>query len=1769
MKELKVYGEEKDLPENSLPKGVYTEFVKVATVELSTTRSRSIEKKYAVTEDTVIVFNFNDGSEWIGHPEDVTEIYGHTDVLRSGGSGSFIFDANVGTSSNSRGIIKKVLIRTISIFRLKSTRGILKIAGKQLAEEYDNRVQPRPGVYQIDKNFDIKLATNGFGTLQPYLVLIHGTLSNTREAFGELQKGDSAIWNGLFDLYGGQIIALDHKTLSVSPLQNAIDFLEQCPTGFKIDVLSHSRGGLVADILAKCDYRNTVIGFNDTELGIVQDKDKSTHELMQTINKLARTKRITIGKVVRVAAPSSGTTILSKRVDHFLNLMLNAVSLALGAATPLYTIVKTFLLELIKLKADPEAMPGLSSMVPDSYFQKVLNNPDNLVASDLYNISGDAEVGGFNLDSLKVILANLFYSSPNDLVVDTGRMVHGAVRINGVHDFLSKDSRTNHFNYFGNSDTRQAIMQALQATEAQPASGYRKIFTTAGQRGVVLDLFSLEGVHYSEEDLSGNRNIVILLPGIMGSTLSHNSDKQWVEMREIKKGGLVKNLKINATNVAADGVIKKYYDDFVKHLSKEYDVVTFPYDWRKSLKDAAKNFEKVLKHTLKYPGRDVHIIAHSMGGLVVRQLLMDHASLWQSFKSNSDNKFVMLGTPWLGSHLIMEVLTGHSRRVKQLAFIDFKNDREDLVKLFWKYPGVLELLPLDEKLDFEQIKFWDLIKKGADIGLLPDPKSNENELIRFKDYKKDVNTFLETLTEDDFKNVYYICGKADKTIFDHRLKKHHFSKYKILEYLATSHGDGSVTWETGIPKKLNTANLYYCNTTHGDLANEPYIFEAISEILIDEKTAKLSTQQPVHRGGEIITQINEFAQPAMDIDGVIDSLFGNEKVTEPVVEEVKVTVINGDLNTSSYPVMVGHFNKDIIFSAEKALDDYLENRLSQRQDIGYYPGRIGESEVFFNLQTSPNGAIVCGLGSTNKLTPYLLSKTVEMATLKYAMFMRDNYTLPKAKKFAKGISFILIGIGYGKLSIEASIRGILIGISNANNYIKDTGEGLQLIKEVEFVNYYESITSLAYWSICRIMNSDHRLAIDLEPGVIKKQGAKKKQLLNDGQEDWWHDFEINVIKEPFNEENPYYRPRTIGFDYNSSGGYASVQKEQVYISMDDINILLEQMASNSTWDKRLSKALFELLIPNEFKDILRNQNNVLIKLDKEAAKIPWEMFYDYASDETPISVNSGFVRQLLTDENDNLTKTSISNNNVLVIGDPIYENDNLPQLPAAEEEGRRLSDKMTANGYLVDSIIKGSTAAIMQELFTGRYKILHFAGHGIYAPEKKQVGIAIGNGICIDAAKIKQLGYVPEFVFVNCCFSGVINRDDDIYSRNRYRLAANVGTQLIEMGVKAIVISGWAVDDGAAKTFSDTFYEKMFEGYRFGQAVQVARMACYQNHGSTNTWGAYQCYGSQFYQFKDNSRKQTKSYVYVVATQVYTDLDNLFGSIRYKKRTKERTLKKLNDIIDRAQQAKLVDASILEKEALIYDELGMFDTAQYKFEELFNSANGDFSIKALERYCSIKTYDLKKEHLEGDMEKIRNLILVGRNSSRLNIVGNAYKLASQYLTKSDKINYLELAWGYYYDALRACHDKFDGDYLDAFSNIVLLGNLLERLGAGTLQKRLRLLPELDSTEDVEAFLKRKCNELDDFDETDRDISVLIGLVEIDTCKLLLDNSEADTLKESIILSFKNIFRLFHSPKYLLMEKHQIDFLLTMDLEKEQKESLMEIRQVIGELLTNK
>ncbi|HYG58677.1 MAG TPA: hypothetical protein VD902_11525 [Symbiobacteriaceae bacterium] len=82
------------------------------------------------------------------------------------------------------------------------------------------------------------------------LLFIHGTFSQAHSGFGGLPV---STMEALHEQYDGRLFAFDHFTLSDSPADNAQRFLEAMPPGtrLELDIICHSRGGLVARTLAE------------------------------------------------------------------------------------------------------------------------------------------------------------------------------------------------------------------------------------------------------------------------------------------------------------------------------------------------------------------------------------------------------------------------------------------------------------------------------------------------------------------------------------------------------------------------------------------------------------------------------------------------------------------------------------------------------------------------------------------------------------------------------------------------------------------------------------------------------------------------------------------------------------------------------------------------------------------------------------------------------------------------------------------------------------------------------------------------------------------------------------------------------------------------------------------------------------------------------------------------------------------------------------------------------------------------------------------------------------------------------------------------------------------------------------------------------------------------------------------------------------------------------------------------------------------------------
>ena len=730
---------------------------------------------------------------------------------------------------------------------------------------------------------------------------------------------------------------------------------------------------------------------------------------------------------------------------------------------------------------------------------------------------------------------------------------------------------------------------------------------------------------------------------------------------------------------------------------------------------------------------------------------------------------------------------------------------------------------------------------------------------------------------------------------------------------------------------------------------------------------------------------------------------------------------NGNLSSSQFPLLTGHFNKDGIMSAEKVLDSCFNGMLREKHALGIYPGRVGSSEIFLSYTSAPKGAVIVGLGELGELNGYQLELSVTQGVSKYLLELRNFEALNKEEfnnifHSGIGISVLIVGCGYGGLSIESSVKSIILGVKKANNSIEGlNNSSIKKIETIEFVELYEDRSLQAFYTL-RKLEADQHLNIVLPYNKIKKLPGSRKRVPLDYQQDWWQRISVAV------ETSPSYCLK-----FTASTGSAREEVRNLNSNPVIIQHFIDQISGDDKWTPQLAKTVFELLVPNDFKDAVRNQYNILWKLDKYSAGFPWELLQDSATQSKPLCVNAGMIRQLATADYRTQIKRSYANN-ALVIGDPDLEG-YAQQLPGAAEEARKVSDIISGNEFKVTTVINKNFADNLQALFQDEYKMIHLAGHGFFKPEKEDAdckqtiapegGMVIGNGIFLTTKEINQMSQVPEFVFVNCCFLGKIDGAAEVVSQQHYKLAANLGVQLIEMGVKSVVAAGWAVDDNSALLFSETFYKEMFAGATFGDAVQRARSECFEKYPNNNTWGAYQCYGDQFYKFTTHSNTKNKTYSYILPMEAEVDLGNLYNRATDGRHETETVIAELKDISKAIDKSAIRNGAITELEAKILMAVNKQDAAIAKINDLLKFEEADYTVNTLENLygLNIKVSKNSTEKTAADIQVIIDnfsyLLKIGDTSQRHLLLGMANKIlfiklaTDKAVTETEKINTLK------------------------------------------------------------------------------------------------------------------------------------------------------------------
>lgn len=1728
-------------------------YEEVQTYEVHNSTRSDVPELAPITlqDQDLIQIGLSDETVWIGDKDTLEELFPQK-LTRSGNQNELYLPDFLETEATDRSGIKRIGIKLFSIFKKK--KDTVQIGIGFLAKKVENKQLSVPGI-----DFDqvgaglLTHCTEDFTLLKKEekaigkkaLLFLHGTGSSTSGSFSELNgKGNNPAWKAIYQSYGeGNVLAFQHRTLTCSPLENVLEIIRQVPSEIELDVVTHSRGGLVGDVLAR--FATDPRGFDATERGVFTTAERTEDlEIIEQIQREILQKKIKVRNMVRVACPANGTTLASKRMDYLLNVTLNLIGSVAGQAiNPAFQAFRELVMTVVSAKNNPDSLPGLEAMNPDSPFIKVLNfqGTEIKVESLLHVVGGSSELS-LAFRGLVVLAGKLFFRGQNDLVVDTESMKWGTPRQEGKTSvFIDKSQKINHIVYFGTKEVQDLIFLGLQEKTASIRGGFQLQSVTKRsdlERGV----FGVEGGKTFREKVTGKRPILVLMPGIMGSNLTVNEDMVWINYARFLSGQLtrLKNDPKNNVHVRPHSLVKTSYGKLTDYLSKSYDVVTFPFDWRISLVESAAILKGKLEELMTY-GQPIKILAHSMGGVLFRDFIINHEDIWAKLNSSAGFRVLFLGSPLGGSFRIPFVLFGQDDIIKLLGKIDVSNSLKDLLAVFSQLPGLLNLLPIksgENEPDFADSATWEAMR--AAFGDKKWPIPGKELLEEFGSYQKHV---VEKSKSIDYSNIYYIAGQSRK-------EKVTISSFEItidgkLKFFGTQEGDESVTWATGIPSQIQQRRqLYYANVTHGALSNQTSIFGAIEEILNSGRASGLPNELPKLRG-KSGDNLEPKVEEVFDLseENVENVLLGITSQTQEADElPVKVLISHGDLKFATYPVLAGHFELDAILSSEKEIDRQMDGELSKLKELGLYPGPVGTNQIVLSEKKQGfKGCVVVGLGVPGQLSAFQLMNSVEKGLSRYLTILNRqaaNSTLENQPPL--GISVIAIANSYGGLSTDTSIRSILLGVQHANRKIKATYKGkLKAIEEVEIIELFQDKAL----SILKTVNSlqedsSGEFKISLKKSALELKPGRRLRIPYENSTDWW--TRITVSQDDKIQDGKF----PIEMALATSG--ASQKVELLKVNTKNLDTLLKEMTEENRARPEIAKTMFELLVPYDFKEELKRQPNISWVLDEVTASFPWEMLQEDLMAK-PLAINSGMVRQMSTDKY-RKTSNKVSGNRVMVIGDPKLEGF-MPQLPQAEKEGEMVAEFLQSKGFEVRRQISSTASRILLDLFSSEYKIIHLAAHGVFKPESQESsGVVIGPDAFLTVQEIAQMSTVPELVFVNCCYLGKISSNSPSQNEEKNKLAANIGTQLIRNGVKAVVVAGWAVDDQAAMDFAHRFYQEMFRGRRFGEAVLHARRHVYTTSKDyTNTWGAYQCYGDPFYQITQAESGAGIAREFLVKEEAELELENLIQQLDSKAINESAALKVMEDLETALKKTNIRSERITERFADLFSKIGDYGKAIPYFEELMRLEKANFSFKSMEQWCNIACKHAVQVYFSGKQSKkeleialaeinqailrLKGLTEFGSTSERQSLLGSAYKRKLMVLPSSET-GELEATLKAAAEAYqRASEIKNHLDYYPLINwiQLVKVQSLLSKTGklSESKEKLLRLLDDCEKFE-----LEKNAGESDPW--------FFFGIANISLARLVLEEGKAGA--KEVLDQFLGVLEKVGAKGHLKAQFEHLDIL---------------------------
>ena len=294
------------------------------------------------------------------------------------------------------------------------------------------------------------------------------------------------------------------------------------------------------------------------------------------------------------------------------------------------------------------------------------------------------------------------------------------------------------------------------------------------------------------------------------------------------------------------------------------------------------------------------------------------------------------------------------------------------------------------------------------------------------------------------------------------------------------------------------------------------------------------------------------------------------------------------------------------------------------------------------------------------------------------------------------VSSLLVGTGFAGLPIESGARCLLEALRRANRALLQS----EMKTRIGHLTLFEEVEGRAIAAVQALR--------DLVGEARFAEVARFDGRLRDGQGGYRGRCQASGGQQGMYRVHIVADNGSLRFTVVTDRARNEVSAEPDQRQAVDGMI---RSATRSTMDQPgLSRALFELLVPNGMKEAVADLRTLMLSVDPKAAAYPWELMRDTDQPgEPPLAARIELVRQLASPQGRGRVQVVTGKTGLHRRRHPVRPDGTARRAGRGQKRGRIL---YASAEYEVNDLYGRLAQEVFDGLFNGHYRFMHLAGHG-------------------------------------------------------------------------------------------------------------------------------------------------------------------------------------------------------------------------------------------------------------------------------------------------------------------------------------------------------------------------------------------------------------------------------------------------------------------------